>query len=376
MIIALDENGHYEWSTNERIDHRHQKYSCPACKKVVLFRKGPRIVPHFAHLKSQACDFYSEPESVTHLSGKLQLHDCMSESVDVIFLEKYFSAIQQKADIYFEYQGKGYAIEFQCSQIPLEVFEKRTMGYYSIGITPIWVFHADMIRNNGPYEWKIPKLVQGGRNYNDQIFLYDVNKRNLMILSQLTPFSKGTFFLNDKIIFTKTLNVTHFIQKQLLPRKYLSKWREKRYNHLFKSIRYEGLRVPFYQKLYESGFSTFNLAPFVGIPLKNGIAIQTPVIEWQGLLFLEFIKVKTISLSGIYFIFMKMIQKKWIEIASISSIKSNPKIALQEYIDLLLEIAFFVKKGNLLLVNHSIILSIKEGEVYQVLSRSNDKVIK
>jgi competence CoiA-like predicted nuclease len=369
MIIALNENEHYEWSTNETIDHRHHKYSCPACKKSVLFRKGPQIVPHFAHLKSQACDFSSEPESVTHISGKIQLHDCIKESVDVIFLEKYFSVIQQKADMYFEYKGKGYAIEFQCSQISLEVFEKRTLGYYSIGITPIWVFHADMVRKSGAYEWKIPKLVQWGRNYNDQIFLYDVNKRNLMILSQITPFSKATFFLNEKIIFTKTIHLSHFIEKQLLPRKYLSKWREKRHYHLCKSIRYEGLRVPFYQKLYENGLSTFDLAPFVGIPLKNGIAIQSPVIEWQGLLFLEFINVKTISLSGIYFIFMKMIQKKWIEVPSISSIKSNPKKVLQEYIDLLVEIGFLVKRGNSFLVNHSIMQSIKEGEVYRILSR-------
>jgi competence CoiA-like predicted nuclease len=371
MIIALDENGHYEWSTNETINHRHHKYSCPACKMSVLFRKGPQIVSHFAHLKNQACDSSSEPESVTHISGKIQLHNYIKESVDVIFLEKYFSAIQQKADIYFEYKGKGYAIEFQCSHISLELFEKRTKGYYSIGITPIWVFHADMVRKSGIYEWKMPKLVQWGRNYNDQIFLYDVNKRNLIILSQITPFSKGTFFLNEKIVFTKTIHVTHFIQKQLLPRKYLSKWRVKRHNHLCRSIRYEGLRVPFYQKLYESGLSTFNLTPFVGIPLRNGIAIQTPVIEWQGLLFLEFIKVKTISISRIYSIFMKMIEKKWIEITSIPSMKCNPKKALLEYIDLLLEIDFFVKNGNSFIVNHSIIQSIKEVEVYQILSQSN-----
>lgn len=369
MIVALNEKECYVWSIDEDIDHRKQKYSCPACRKKVLFRKGPQLIPHFAHLKNQSCNYASEPESMKHLSGKIQLYKRIKELVRLVSLEKFFAQIQQKADIYFEFQGKGYVVEFQCSQIPIEVLKKRTKGYLSIGITPIWVFHLDFVNYKGVYEVKVPKLVQSGIGLTQKIFLYDVSKRNLIILSQLTPFSKSTYFSNKIILPLSNITINHFIRQQLLPRKYLSKYLEKRHYHLFESIRFEGLRVPFYKKLYESGYSTFMVPPFVGVPLKNGVAIRTPVIEWQGLLFLELIKVKEISYTKIHEIFKKLIQKNWIETITICEDLRAPEKALFDYINLLKGVGFLNRKHTVYQINLKTIQSINEEEIYCYISQ-------
>ncbi|MDF2557080.1 MAG: hypothetical protein K0R71_908 [Bacillales bacterium] len=369
MIIALNDKECFEWSTNEEIDHRKQKYTCPACRNSVLFRRGPHLMPHFAHQKNQACYYSSEAESMKHLTGKVQLYKRIKELVTVVCLEKFFSEILQKSDIYFEYNRKKYAVEFQCSQISLEVLKKRTMGYLSIGITPIWVFHTDLVKQKGFYEVKVSKLVQSGLGLNHQVFLYDGSKKNLLILSQLAPFSKCTYFTNKVNIPLNKITINHFIRQQLLPRKYLSKFREKRHYHLNESIRFEGLRVPFYQNLYVSGFSTFTLPSFVGVPLKNGIGIRTPVIEWQGLLFLELIKTNKISQNEIYLLFKKMLLQNLIDTVPICEDLKVADKALRDYIDLLIEIGFLSGKGYLYQINSEAVQSITEDQVYNCLSR-------
>lgn len=372
MIIALNEKESYVWSVNEEVNHKNQKYSCPACRKVVLFRNGPHLIPHFAHYKNQACHYTSEPESLKHLSGKMQLFKRIEKLETVVYLEKYFSQIKQKSDIYFEHKGKGYAIEFQCSQISLEVLRERTNGYISIGINPIWVFHTDFVKHKGINEVRIPKLVQSGMSSNLQIFLYDGSKKNMLIHSQITPFSKSTYFTNKACIPLNQITIPHLIRQQLLPRKYLSKFREKRNYHLLQSIRFEGLRVPFYKKLYESGFSTFSLPPFVGVPLKNGVAIRTPCIEWQGLIFLDLIKNKEITHTEIHILFKVLLRNKWIETVIICDDFKAHDRALQEYVDLLKEIGFLKGKFPLYQINIKAVQSVDEERVYCCISQSDD----
>lgn len=56
---------------DKKID-RQQKYICPACGSVVIFKCGAIKLPYFAHQKGSECAS-SEGETAEHLLGKKQI---------------------------------------------------------------------------------------------------------------------------------------------------------------------------------------------------------------------------------------------------------------------------------------------------------------
>ncbi len=56
-----------------------EKYKCPECEEMLIFKKGTVNRPHFAHQKNGNCTFYNKPsESQVHKDAKRQLETVLS----------------------------------------------------------------------------------------------------------------------------------------------------------------------------------------------------------------------------------------------------------------------------------------------------------
>lgn len=83
---------------------------------------------------------YSEPETEEHLLGKQALYQwiCKQQEVTDVVLEAWLPDTHQRPDIMFNYNGEKYVIEYQCTPISTEYFERHEL-YQAAGIHDIWV---------------------------------------------------------------------------------------------------------------------------------------------------------------------------------------------------------------------------------------------
>lgn len=155
--ISLAQGWKKEQLEKLRTIHR---FICPVCKKAVILKLGTKRRWHFAHSGEVKCSLDLEAESDYHLLGKEHINNWVTSQNIQALLEPYLSSINQRPDIFIHYEGRYYAIEYQCSPLPLQVFEKRTKGYLQQDILPIWIFGGNrMTRKSSslfslsPIEW-------------------------------------------------------------------------------------------------------------------------------------------------------------------------------------------------------------------------------
>ncbi len=106
-----------------------EEFICPVCGEEVTLKLGNQRIFHFAHKKVGTCRDFYERESVYHMDGKRQLYQWLVQQKIPSILEYYDREIEQRPDVMFVYQGKKYALEYQCSTISETVFMKRTRSY-------------------------------------------------------------------------------------------------------------------------------------------------------------------------------------------------------------------------------------------------------
>lgn len=71
--------------------NKKDKYKCPDCDRDVLFRKGAKNLPHFAHFKSNdPCNYYKNNggESPEHKEGKLIMKHLLQTHTPMRFYRK------------------------------------------------------------------------------------------------------------------------------------------------------------------------------------------------------------------------------------------------------------------------------------------------
>src|SRR5699024_273065 len=104
---------------------------CPLCKQPVILKKGTIKIPHFAHLRREDCQSFSEGETQEHLQNKLFLQKWTQKGV----LEAYLPELKQRPDLLLDFL----AIEVQCSSLKIERFMERTNNYLKHGYHPWWL---------------------------------------------------------------------------------------------------------------------------------------------------------------------------------------------------------------------------------------------
>lgn len=132
MLCALNAGGEVVFAFNAM---RGERYCCPDCRGTVIFRRGTKVKPHFAHKVKSVC-LNNSSESMAHYNAKYVLAQQLVQKGYYVEVEQPVAQIQQRPDLIVDHT---YAIEIQFSSIPLEVLQARTTGLEDQGYEVIWI---------------------------------------------------------------------------------------------------------------------------------------------------------------------------------------------------------------------------------------------
>lgn len=122
--------------------------------------------------KNECEDKYSESETEEHLNGKRDLFEWIrkQDGVTNAVLEGWIPETKQRPDIIFEYDGKKYVIEYQCSPIATEYVERHEL-YKTSGINDIWILGTEKYLKEGMRKKYIQDYAYGFYSFIDKYLI-------------------------------------------------------------------------------------------------------------------------------------------------------------------------------------------------------------
>lgn len=302
MLVALTEqqqlyqlNGSTPQDQLQALKKTAQFY-CPQCKALLILKVGQIKIPHFAHVKKSDCDaLFSEGESYAHLLGKQHLQELFQQLRLQPVLEPYLPAIQQRPDLLITKGTQKYAIEFQCSRLSPQHYEKRTKGYKEVQITPIWIIQTpnDKFKSRGLTKLSINHTnAQYIQMYKNQKYLlsYDVHSRTFFYISNLLPIHGQQYFGYIQSIPLMKQGFPFFVPKKLSENQFkvmLARFSAYRFQYLHARLLLSrrGVNDALLRAIYEQQLTVSELPNFIGIPLSNSWQSDVFCVEWQLQLF-------------------------------------------------------------------------------------------
>jgi competence protein CoiA len=323
----------------------NEDFVCPICGENVLLKLGNQRIFHFAHKQGGACRDFYENESVYHMEGKRQLYQWLIKQRIPAALEYYDREIQQRPDIMFQYNGKKYALEFQCSSIPERLFTKRTKTYLQNGYIPIWLLANSQMhlkKKNivalSTFQYFFLRPSSSGKFY---IPSYCPDHHQFHFFDSITPYSIKNAFSNHSLYPLHKIDFQELLEPEIGSPVNLPCWnREIEKYNLNWSLYPSQQHKSFFQEIYNNNLNLFLLPPVIGLPVPHAVLIQTSPIIWQTYLYLDIIASKRtndfITLQEINFHFKKRQHRKEIVLRKLPQLEqSNPLTAFIEYILLL-----------------------------------------
>ncbi|MGK4040927.1 competence protein CoiA family protein [Heyndrickxia oleronia] len=160
---------------------------CPVCSGDYEYCHGEVVSPYFRHVGKDCDGYYSEPETDEHRNGKLLLYNWIrnQHGVTNCKLESWIPETKQRPDIYFEYNGKRFVIEYQCSPIASEFLVRKEL-YKLAGINDIWIL--------GTEKYNININTSGNPMHNGR---YKTIEKNDFVYFNVNT---SSFYINNKLI--------------------------------------------------------------------------------------------------------------------------------------------------------------------------------
>ncbi|MDV2582710.1 competence protein CoiA [Alkalibacillus haloalkaliphilus] len=289
MLKAMNEQGQAVVSFSQPREKLEQMRSealyCPDCKQPVILKAGEVNIPHFAHRSDGQCR-HGQGESDTHLKGKMHLAKWLFQQKHPIYLEYFVKSIQQRADIITKVGKFYYAIEYQCSPIEPQELLKRTEGFLSQQIIPIWIFGPSYdqplkqgffkintaIRTSlltSPYAKSLRFFTYNPSKFTFSIYYPSTVHQNLAFSSSTTkPITDLSF--QDLLIHEPTEN-REKDQWLLQKRRFRTKQRQ------FTSDE----EKKYLQFLYNNRLHPQYLPSCIYLPVQNYHLYHTPMYVWQ-----------------------------------------------------------------------------------------------
>lgn len=334
----------------------HEEFFCPVCGEPVLLRLGDQRIFHFAHKSCSTCQDLYERETPAHLEGKLQLYQWLVRQKIPCMLEYYDKEIGQRPDILFQYLGRKYALEFQCSPLPEPVFIKRTRAYLEHDYIPLWIVSFHHLQPNlrrivplSNFHYFFLRASASGQFY---IPAYCPETGKFHILNSIIPYS-----VKNAVVHHMSYPLESTVLQDILePRKTLkplrlSRWASEIENYTFKLALHTGAgKNPFLQELYKRNLNLFLLPPEIGLPVTHSFFIYTSPIIWQTYLFLDLIANKNsgdfISLQELTWHVNKRIDRKEIIVRHLPQLESaHPMVPVIEYFHQLIGMGILTRKS-------------------------------
>lgn len=151
MLIALKNDGERVYAGD--IYERGGEYYCPECGEKLIFRKGIKNIPHFAHTGESICHFRKGGESHTHNFMKKAIKEIIERDNNCSFSELEWRIEDNVgnhviADYYFmkkDRYGKlrRCAVECVYKHDDLTHFINKNRFYLQNNVYPIWIFDLD-----------------------------------------------------------------------------------------------------------------------------------------------------------------------------------------------------------------------------------------
>ncbi|XOQ36537.1 MAG: Competence protein CoiA [Lactococcus sp.] len=237
MLVAVNEAEQIinllEFSKSDLTELVGQFLRCPACKSQVRLKNGHVKMPHFAHVNLAACQYYSENESLQHLTLKKRLYHWFKQT-EQVKIEHFLPELQQTPDLLV---NETIAIEIQCSHLSIQRLRERTETYRAHGYTVLWLMGKDLwlgqhltqlkqqllylTQNAGFYYWELDlqrekirlnylchEDLRGCLHYLQREFSFD--RGNLLEVLR-TPFAASSARLTNQLSF----DMPAFIKRQL-----------------------------------------------------------------------------------------------------------------------------------------------------------------
>lgn len=352
MLSAINERGELISIVNiEDKSLLNQAFFCPACKERVIVKTGSNRMWHFAHYHNSNCTA-SEPESEYHLLGKKLLYEWLNAQNKTVIMEKYFSNIEQRADLYADRP-----IEFQCSTISDGLFYERTKNYCKIGEKPIWILGGNRLMRVGVNLFRLKRMdwlaLHEAKDDAYQTFLlyYCPKKDNFAYLANITPVSSTKVAANIHYVARNQLNYDALfkldpsLQNSIDPKlwqKVKTNWRvypNRRKQRAFYYINRMLLQINRSLPLFPSE---------AGMPTKYSFWIETPPYLWQTWMLLQFVFPPSnrteFQFHEVYSQFQSLVQRKIFNVRKLPLLdNSHYSFALMEYLHCLCELGILAK---------------------------------
>ncbi|KXH79785.1 hypothetical protein AU377_09870 [Sporosarcina sp. HYO08] len=271
-----------------------EQFFCPQCDQPVQLKVGEIIIPHFAHLKDDACETtFSEGETQDHLRGKQQLYSFFQQRTEQVHLEPYLTLLAQRPDLLVFDQEKRIPIEFQCSAIPILQKEERTAGYEGNGMQPIWILRtpvnlAAFAEGLGVFTFsKFQESFFTKQSPEGIVFLtYNPNTMKFHYFSSLIHISGKRY-----IGIHRTLSLENQVFPFARPKpptvqeihRYVDIYMDKRKKFLQTCILWnkKGVNHRFLRDCYEMRLHPTKLPHWIGLPVSDQHYFKQHDCEWQ-----------------------------------------------------------------------------------------------
>ncbi|OCA84251.1 hypothetical protein A8F94_16175 [Bacillus sp. FJAT-27225] len=275
-----------------------EEFYCPCCREKVILKLGTKKIFHFAHLREGCAESMYDRESQYHLSGKQALFHWLRSLGIPAALEQYDSSIQQRPDIVFLYENRHYALEFQCSPIPQELFVKRTSNYEKRGYIPLWILggnqsptHSAQVFKLSGFHYLFYRCSPGSPGY---IPFFCPEKASFTILHSIIPASPLKAFAKKAQFGIKQVGLLDILVPPQPKEVLVSLWKRKvRQSKLAIGANPHSPYKPFLQQLYSARKNIFLLPPEIGIPGLFSVPITSFPVIWQTYVFLDVLSERT-----------------------------------------------------------------------------------
>lgn len=296
MLVAINEQGEYLALTTSVTEAALQQLRtmnvyCPHCKEQMILKAGAVKIPHFAHLAHTSCDaLFAEGESYLHLLGKRQLFERLQQLGEDVQLECYLPHLQQRPDLLVT-KKRPYALEFQCSRIPHDLFLQRTEGYRRAGIIPVWVLKTppSFLQKEGILQASFSLFHQQFMQ-KDHLITYAPETQQFHYFCHFI-YLHGNMFLARSISLPLAAQVFPFYEPKRMKKEglieMLSEYTRYRLKFLRSRLFYsqKGVNDLFLRAVYELRLPREKLPLFIGVPVPHARDMQVFSAEWQLLLF-------------------------------------------------------------------------------------------
>lgn len=338
-------------------------FYCPICKEKLQLKLGTKRIFHFSHEKGSQCLDYYERESEAHLNGKIQLFEWLRSQGMKPVIEAYDPKTKQRADVAFEYDGKKYILEYQCSPISKEIFLKRTNQYLKYNIIPIWIIGATLFQRKGAKKLSLTNFhylfAKQHQHLKWMILFYCSESKIFIRADHLTTVTAKNVLANFTFTPLKTIQFIDLITPKITHEKNMNylDWKDEVLSFKANYFLHPGLsRHPFLKNLYLNHLTVQLLPPEIGLPVLHQLLIVTPTIVWQAYLYIDFFKHlkqgESFNFHNVYQHFKYRISKGDIVVRSIPYTNNvHPSFAVMNYLKLLVRIGLLgaMKDGHFII---------------------------